>query len=96
MAEINPTLPLFLNMHTTSHSGTLASFPAARYRNIFANPKPDKVVEGRWHSKWCFMRGGMSDAVPKRWTSLAKALHPTFKKIVPPFLGLTISLLQMN
>ncbi|GAA0169866.1 hypothetical protein LIER_24249 [Lithospermum erythrorhizon] len=81
MAEINPTLPRFFNMHTTSYSGLLTSFSAARYYNIFADPKPDKVVEGRWHSKWCFMRGGMCDTVPKRWTSLAEALHPKFKKI---------------
>ncbi|GAA0146327.1 hypothetical protein LIER_06312 [Lithospermum erythrorhizon] len=31
MAKINPTVPIFFNMHTTSHSGPLTSFPAARY-----------------------------------------------------------------
>ncbi|GAA0145465.1 hypothetical protein LIER_42861 [Lithospermum erythrorhizon] len=52
MAEINPTLPIFFNMHTTSHSGPLTSFPAARYCNIFADPKPNKVTVGRGGPHW--------------------------------------------
>ncbi|GAA0141086.1 hypothetical protein LIER_02311 [Lithospermum erythrorhizon] len=43
-------VPLFFNMHTTSHSGPLTSFPAARNYNIFDDPKIDKVTEARWHS----------------------------------------------
>ncbi|GAA0176063.1 hypothetical protein LIER_29122 [Lithospermum erythrorhizon] len=81
MAEINTTVSLFFNMHTTSHSGPLTSFPTARNCNIFADPKLHKVAELRWRSKWCFMKGGIGDAVHKRWTSLGEALHPKFKKI---------------
>ncbi|GAA0171686.1 hypothetical protein LIER_25662 [Lithospermum erythrorhizon] len=66
MAEINPTAALFFNMNNTSHSRPLTTFPAACYFNIFADPKIKKIAETRWHSKWCFMRGGMGYAVPKR------------------------------
>ncbi|GAA0159347.1 hypothetical protein LIER_38850 [Lithospermum erythrorhizon] len=79
MVEINPTLPLLFN---TSHSGPLTSFPSTRGCNIFANPKIEKIAEARWHSKWCFMKGGMGDVVPKRWTSLEEAEHPKFKKTI--------------
>ncbi|GAA0159501.1 hypothetical protein LIER_38882 [Lithospermum erythrorhizon] len=80
MAETYPTIPLFFNMHNTSHSGPLTYFPAARGWNIFADPKIEKISETRWHSKWCFMRGGMGDEVPKKWTSLEEAKHPKFMK----------------
>ncbi|GAA0146339.1 hypothetical protein LIER_06321 [Lithospermum erythrorhizon] len=80
MAEINPTLPLFFNMHNTLHFGPLTSFPSAKDCKIFVEFKPEKIDEGRWHTKWWYMRGGMSDAVPKKWTSLAEALCPNFKK----------------
>ncbi|GAA0164573.1 hypothetical protein LIER_20172 [Lithospermum erythrorhizon] len=80
MAEINPSLPLFFNMHNTSHSGPLTSFPSAQSCKIFTDHRPDKVVDGRWHTKWCFLKDGMSDTVPKRWTSLGEALRPKFKK----------------
>ncbi|GAA0161019.1 hypothetical protein LIER_17436 [Lithospermum erythrorhizon] len=82
MVEINPTLPLFINMHNTSHSGPLTSFPSAQSCKNFVDHKPDKVAEGRWHTKWYFLKEGMSDAVPERWTSLEEALRPKFKKTV--------------
>ncbi|GAA0142315.1 hypothetical protein LIER_03245 [Lithospermum erythrorhizon] len=66
MVSITPTVSLFFNLHNISHSGPLTSFPAARGYNIFADPKIEKISETRWHSKWCFMKGGMGDAVPKR------------------------------
>ncbi|GAA0149946.1 transporter [Lithospermum erythrorhizon] len=45
MAEINNTLPLFFNMDNTSHSGPLTSFPSANDCKIFADLKPEKIVE---------------------------------------------------
>ncbi|GAA0166529.1 hypothetical protein LIER_21665 [Lithospermum erythrorhizon] len=60
MVEITPTLPLFFNLHNTSHSGPLTSFLATRDCNIFVDPKIEKIAETRWHSKWCFMKGGGS------------------------------------
>ncbi|GAA0176179.1 hypothetical protein LIER_29220 [Lithospermum erythrorhizon] len=80
MVEINPTLPLFFNMHNTSHFGPLTSFPTAQSCKKFADHKPNKVTEGRWHTKWCFLKEGMSNAVPERWTSLGEALRPKFEK----------------
>ncbi|GAA0174499.1 hypothetical protein LIER_27881 [Lithospermum erythrorhizon] len=80
MAEIAATIPLFFNMHNTSHSGPLTSFPSTKDYNIFAKLKPEKIDEDRWHTKWYYVRGGISDTVPKRWTSLAEALCPKFPK----------------
>ncbi|GAA0176532.1 hypothetical protein LIER_29506 [Lithospermum erythrorhizon] len=75
IAKIELTLPLFFNMHNTSHSGPLTSFSSAKDCKIFVKWKPDKVAEGRCHKKWCYVRGGMSEETPKVWTSLAKANH---------------------
>ncbi|GAA0146344.1 hypothetical protein LIER_06325 [Lithospermum erythrorhizon] len=56
MAEINPTLPIFFNMHNTSHSGPFTFFPSAQSCKIFADHKPDKVDKGLWHTQWCFLK----------------------------------------
>ncbi|GAA0163644.1 hypothetical protein LIER_19458 [Lithospermum erythrorhizon] len=63
-----------------SHSGWLTSFLSKRNWNIFADPKIDKIVEDLWHSKWCFVKGGMDDAVRKVWVLLRNAKHPARAK----------------
>ncbi|GAA0154238.1 hypothetical protein LIER_37830 [Lithospermum erythrorhizon] len=80
MDEIEPTISLFFNMDNTSDSGPLTYFPSAKDCKIFAKHKPEKIVEGRWHKKWRYVRGEMSDVVLKRWTSLAEVLRPKFPK----------------
>ncbi|GAA0148405.1 hypothetical protein LIER_07858 [Lithospermum erythrorhizon] len=65
IAEIKPTLRLFFNMYSTSHTGILTSFTAAKGCNIFIKKKPGKIDEGRWHKKWCYICEGMNEAVPK-------------------------------
>ncbi|GAA0161701.1 hypothetical protein LIER_17955 [Lithospermum erythrorhizon] len=45
MANIEPNLPLFFNMHSTSHSSPLTSFSSLSEYNIFVEDKPDKVEE---------------------------------------------------
>ncbi|GAA0183412.1 hypothetical protein LIER_30826 [Lithospermum erythrorhizon] len=63
-----------------SHSRPLTSFTSAKNCKIFAKFKPEKVIKGRWHKRWCYVKGGMGDVVPKRWISLADALCPKFPK----------------
>ncbi|GAA0164278.1 hypothetical protein LIER_19954 [Lithospermum erythrorhizon] len=82
MANIEPNLPLFFNMHSTSHSGYLTSFSSLSDYNIFVEDKPDKVSEGRWHSKWCYILGGMDDRVPWIWTLFSKAKRPIFARSI--------------
>ncbi|GAA0154197.1 hypothetical protein LIER_12251 [Lithospermum erythrorhizon] len=78
MAHVEPNFPLFFNMHITSNSAT--SFSSLSDYNIFVEDKPDKVSEGRWHSKWYYTFGGMGEGVLKIWTPLSKAKHPKFTK----------------
>ncbi|GAA0185912.1 hypothetical protein LIER_33200 [Lithospermum erythrorhizon] len=80
MAEVEPNLPLFFNMHCTSHSGCLTSFSSLSDYNIFVEDKPDKVVDSRWHSKWCYILGRMDARVPRVWTLLSKAKRPKFTR----------------
>ncbi|GAA0168403.1 hypothetical protein LIER_23127 [Lithospermum erythrorhizon] len=46
MANVEPNLPFFFNMHSTSHSGPLTSFSSLSEYYIFVEDKPDKVGEG--------------------------------------------------
>ncbi|GAA0183323.1 hypothetical protein LIER_30751 [Lithospermum erythrorhizon] len=80
MENMESTLPLFFNLHSTSHSGFLTSFSSLFDYNIFVEDKPDKVSEGRQHSKWCYVLGGMDARVPRVWTPLSKANCPKFAK----------------
>ncbi|GAA0152330.1 hypothetical protein LIER_10840 [Lithospermum erythrorhizon] len=44
MTDIKPNLPLFFNMHSTSHSGLLTSFSSLSDYNIFVEDKSDMVL----------------------------------------------------
>ncbi|GAA0174216.1 hypothetical protein LIER_27657 [Lithospermum erythrorhizon] len=71
---------IFFSCHNVSHSGWLTSLPAKRSWNNFADPKIDKVVEDRWHSKWFFVKGSIDEAVPRVWVPLGDAARPVKPK----------------
>ncbi|GAA0171398.1 hypothetical protein LIER_25438 [Lithospermum erythrorhizon] len=55
----------------------LSSAPLGGW-NIFMGDKPGKVAENRWHSLWCYLKGGMDERAPKVWTPLIKSDRPKF------------------
>ncbi|GAA0167141.1 hypothetical protein LIER_22139 [Lithospermum erythrorhizon] len=56
--------------------GILTSLSHAKGWNIFMDGKPGKVVESRWHSLWCFLKGGICAWIPKVWVPLKKVDRP--------------------